>query len=84
MEGRGYHQYKRMLFGVTGGPSSFSNMTAKKLFNLLVKEVMELFVDDRGTAGDTFEEMISKLIQIFDCIRECGLSLSASRQPIKK
>ena len=48
VEGRGYHQYKRMPFGLTGGPSSFGNMTAKKLFNLIVKEVMELFVDDGG------------------------------------
>ena len=48
VEGRGYHQYKRMPFGLMGGPSSFGNMTTKELFDLIVKEVMELFVDDGG------------------------------------
>ena len=75
VEGRGYYQYKRMPFGLTGGPSSFANMTAKSLFDLLVKEIMELFVNDGGTAADEFEEMIDKLTQIFTCVRECGLSL---------
>ena len=65
VEGRGYYQYRRMPFGLTGGPSSFANMTAKSLFDLLVKEIMELFVDDGGTAADEFEEMIDKLTQIF-------------------
>ena len=68
-----------MPFGLTGGPSSFANMTAKSLFDLLVKEIMELFVDNGGTAADEFEEMIDKLTQIFTCVRECGLSLSASK-----
>ena len=79
VEGRGYYQYKRMPFGLTGGPSSFANMTAKSLFNLLVKKIMELFVDDGGTAADEFEEMIDKLTQIFTRVQECGLSLSASK-----
>ena len=79
VEGRGYYQYKRMPFGLTSAPSSFANMTAKRLFDLLVKEIMELFVDDGGAAADTFDEMMDKLTQIFTRVRECGLSLSASK-----
>ena len=79
VEGRGYYWYKRMPFGLTGAPSTFANMTATHLYDLLVKEIMELFVDDGGTAADTFEEMMDKLTQIFTRIRETGLSLSASK-----
>ena len=79
VEGRGYHRYKRMPFGLTGAPSTFGNMTAKHLFDLIVKEIMELFVDDGGAAADEFGEMMDKLTQIFTRIRESGLSLSASK-----
>ena len=36
-------------------------MTAEHLFDLLTAKVMELFVDDGGTAADTFEDMMNKL-----------------------
>ena len=78
VEGRGYFRYKRMPIGLTGGPSSFANMTAEHLFDLL-EEIMELFVDDGGAAADTFKEMMDKLTKIFTRIRERGLSLSASK-----
>lgn len=32
-------------------------MTATRMHELIVNETMELFVDDGGTAADTFEEM---------------------------
>jgi hypothetical protein len=79
VEGRGYFWYKHMPFGLTGAPSTFANMTAKSLYDLLADETMELFVDDGGTAADTFREMMSKLTRIFTRIREKGLSLSASK-----
>ncbi|KAG2069377.1 hypothetical protein BDR04DRAFT_1021846 [Suillus decipiens] len=40
---------------------------------------MELFIDDGGSARDTFEEMLKKLKHIFQQCREWKLSLS----PIK-
>ena len=49
VEGKGYFWYKRMPFGLTGGPSSFGHMTATRMHDLIVKEIMELFVDDRQT-----------------------------------
>ena len=79
VEGRGHFWYKRMPFGLTGGPSTFGHMTATKLHELLVTEIMELFVDDGGAAADTFEEMMEKLTKIFTLIRKHNLSLSASK-----
>ena len=79
VEGRGYFWYKRMPFGLTGAPSTFANVTAKHMYDLLSDEIMELFVDDGGSAANTFNEMMNKLNRIFARIRERGLSLSASK-----
>ena len=68
-----------MPFGLTGAPSTFTHMTGQHLYNLLVEEVMELFVDDGGAAADTFLEMMGKLRCIFTRVQECGLSLSLSK-----
>jgi hypothetical protein len=78
VEGRGYLQYARMPFGLTGAPSEFAHLTATKLHDLITK-IMELFVDDGGAAANRFEEMMEKLRTIFQCIRDTGLSLSASK-----
>lgn len=79
VEGRGYFQYKRMPFGLTGAPSTFAHMTATHLHDLLSSGVMELFVDDGGTADDDFDTKMSKLAQIFSRVRDCKLSISASK-----
>jgi hypothetical protein len=79
VEGRGYFQYRRMPFGLTGAPSTFADVTANNMYDLLADEIMELFVDDGGTAADTFDEMMYKLTRIFTRVREKNLSLSASK-----
>ena len=79
VEGRGYFWYKRMPFGLTGAPSTFADLTANNMHDLLAEEVMELFVDDGGAAADSFEEMMGKLTKIFTRVRERNLSLSASK-----
>ena len=71
-----------MPFGLTGAPSMFAHMTGQHLYNLLVAEVMELFIDDGGTAADNFSERMDKLCQIFTRVRERGLSLSASKSKL--
>ena len=78
-EGRGYFWYKRMPFGLTGAPSTFGHMTATRMHEPIADGTMELFVDDGGTAADTFEEMMEKLARIFTLIRKHNLSLSASK-----
>ena len=79
VEGRGYFWYRRMPFGLTGAPSTFGNMTANNMHDLLADETMELFVDDGGAAADSFEEMMGKITKIFTRVRERNLSLSASK-----
>jgi hypothetical protein len=65
VKGHGYFAYLRMPFGLTGAPSSFAGMTATALGDL-IGTLFELFVDDRGMAGDKFEIMLAntkKLLQ---------------------
>jgi hypothetical protein len=78
VEGRGYFAYLRMPFGLTGAPSSFGQMTAAALGDL-IGILFELFVDDGGLAGDNFETMLGNTRQLLQRISEKGLSLSASK-----
>ena len=68
-----------MPFGLTGALSTFAHMMAMHLHDLLMDEVMELFVDDGGTAADTFDDMTAKLHRIFTRVWEWKLSLSAAK-----
>ena len=79
IEGRGYFQCVKMPFGLTGAPSTFAHMTATHLHDLLRDGTMELFVDDGGTAGDTFNELYSKIKRILEQVRASKLSLSPSK-----
>jgi hypothetical protein len=81
VEGWGYFWYKRMPFGLMGAPSTFAHMTGQHLYDLLIQEIMELFIDG-GAAADEFSEMMSKLRHIFLRVREHGLSLSASKSKL--
>ena len=65
VEGRRYFWYKQMPFGLTGAPSTFADMTAKNMYDLLADKTMELFVDDGGSAANSFDEMMDKLTWIF-------------------
>jgi len=78
VEGRGYFAYLRMPFGLTGAPSSFGEMTAKALGDL-IGTLFELFVDDGGMAGDDFNTMLANTRKLLERILATGLSLSASK-----
>lgn len=78
VEGRGYFSYQRMPFGLTGAPSTFAELTARCLGDM-VGTLIELFVDDGGMAADTFEEGMRDLRKFLVRVREKGLSLSAAK-----
>ena len=79
MEGRGYFTYKHMPFGVTGGPSKFGHVTAERFHNLVVKLILELFIDDGGAAMNSFEEGMSKLKILLERVHREKMSLSPSK-----
>ncbi|KIJ66666.1 hypothetical protein HYDPIDRAFT_85242, partial [Hydnomerulius pinastri MD-312] len=45
----------------------------------MADNTLELFVDNGGTAANTFEEMIAKLTRIFHRCREHRLSISPTK-----
>jgi len=61
IEGLGYFAYERMSFGITGGPSEFGHMVAQCMHDLITDGTCENFVDDGGSAADSFEEGMAKL-----------------------
>jgi Reverse transcriptase (RNA-dependent DNA polymerase) len=79
VEGLGHFWYIRMPFGLTGAPTAFVAMAANHLHDLIADETMEIFVDDGGSAVDTFWEMKEKLTRILDRVRERKLSLSTAK-----
>jgi hypothetical protein len=79
VEGKGYFKYLRLPFGVTGGLSEFGQLTAERLCDLVGNNTIELFVDNGGSAANTFEEGMSKLRQLLNRVRKEKLSLSASK-----
>jgi hypothetical protein len=60
LKGGGYFCYKHMPFGLTGAPSTFAEMTAQALADL-VGILFELFVDDGGMAGDDFTTTLTNI-----------------------
>ncbi|GAV99845.1 Retrovirus-related Pol polyprotein from transposon opus Includes: ame: Full=Protease [Lentinula edodes] len=79
VEGKGYFWCVKLPFGLTGAPSTFANMTALHLDDLIADGTIELFVDDGGSADDDFESMLRKLTRILNRVRERNLSLSAAK-----
>ena len=79
IEGRGYFAYQCMPFGVTGGPSEFGHVTGERFHDLIAQALLELFVDDRGMASDSFDEGIEKLHTLFDHVQREKMSLSPSK-----
>jgi transposase InsO family protein len=68
-----------MPFGITGGPSEFGYVVAQRMHDLIADGTCENFVDDGGSAADSFSEGMAKLRRILERIRREKLSLSPSK-----
>ena len=79
LEGRGHFAYERMPFGITGGPSEFGHTVGQRLHDLIADGTCKNFVDDGGSAADSFDEGMAKLWQILEHIHREQLSLSPSK-----
>jgi len=55
-----------MPMGLSGAPSTFADMTATHLHDLIADGTMELFINNGACTANTFEEMIEKLTKVFE------------------
>jgi len=78
-EGRGYEAYCRMPMGVQGALLCFGDLTAQALSDILIKLLMELYVDDGAMAGNEFGELLDRLCIFFTRCRERNLSISPTK-----
>ena len=75
---QGYRAWTWMPFGLTGAPTSFGEMTANALGDL-VSNIIELLADDFGTAEDDFEQKMNNLRTVFQRVHKRQLSLSPQK-----
>ncbi|KAG8724335.1 hypothetical protein FRC09_020068 [Ceratobasidium sp. 395] len=78
VEGRGYYVYLRMPFGLTGAPSSWCEMLADAL-NDLLGDGMEIWMDDVGMGFNDAETGLARTRRLFVRRRERGLSLAPAK-----
>jgi len=84
LEGCGHFTYERMPFGITGGPSEFGYTVGQRMHDLIADGTCKNFVDDGGSAANSFEEGMAKLRQILERVRREKLSLSPSKFQVFK
>ncbi|KIJ96633.1 hypothetical protein K443DRAFT_10492 [Laccaria amethystina LaAM-08-1] len=68
-----------MPFGITGGPSEFGFVVGQRMHDLIADGMCENFVDDGGSAANSFKEGMAKLHRILERIRREKLSLSLGK-----
>ncbi|QRV90331.1 Retrovirus-related Pol polyprotein from transposon opus [Ceratobasidium sp. AG-Ba] len=78
VEGKGHYVYLRMPFGLTGAPTSFCEMLADCLHDLL-GDGTEIWMDDIGMGFNEFEAGLEKTKTLFERCREKGLSLAPAK-----
>ncbi|CUA71180.1 Retrovirus-related Pol polyprotein from transposon 412 [Rhizoctonia solani] len=78
VDGRGYYVYLRMPFGLTSAPTTFCEMVAKALHDL-IGDGLELWMDDIAIASHDFGTGLVRLRRFFERCRTHKISLSAGK-----
>ena len=76
--GENLYQFKRMPFGVTNGPATFSRLVSVVLSGVPMN-VAQAYLDDIIIAGKSFEDHLSNLECVFSRLSEHGLKLSVDK-----
>ena len=74
----GLYQFKRMSFGLTNAPSTFSRVMNLVLRGLHWRTVLA-FLDDVLVLGKTFDDHVENLAEVFDRCRQYGIKLKAKK-----
>ena len=78
IEGQGYFVYLQMPFGLTGAPTTFCEMVAIALDNMINKEMVSC-MNNICIVDDNFEAKITKMRKFFNRCWEKALSLTPAK-----
>ena len=76
--GNGLWQFKVMPFGLCNAPATFERLMDRVLAGLSPETAM-VYIDDILVAGQTFQEQLDNLEQVFQCLRNAKLKLSPKK-----
>ena len=76
--GRGLYEFKRLPFGVKQGPGCFARLMNFVLSGLLFTSAM-VYLDDILVAGKTFDEMLSRLEEVFLRLQQFNIKLKLKK-----
>jgi len=71
-------QFERMVFGLINAPYEFSRLM-QRILQPLKNKVAMWYLDDILVPSTTFQDLINRLSQVFDALREAKLTLKLSK-----
>ena len=74
----GLYEYNRMPFGLKNAPGTFQRLMESVLRTLNWRQYL-VYLDDVIAFSRSFEEHLDHLKETFDCIKNAGLKLKASK-----
>ena len=71
----GTFTFRRMLFGLYNASTTLQHCIMST-FSDMVKQIMEIFMDDFSIFGDTFDLCLHNLVLVLQCCQETNLVLN--------
>jgi hypothetical protein len=75
----GVYEWLRVPMGLKGAPSYFQQQMATKVLANLIYHICELYLDDIIVYGDTEEEFLNNLSQVFERLRKFGITVNPAK-----
>ena len=75
---KGLFQWKVMPFGLANAPATFSRLMEMVLRGINWERCL-VYLDDIIVFGRSFDQALTNLVQVFECLRQAGLRLKPSK-----
>jgi hypothetical protein len=76
---QGVYEWCRVPMGPKGAPSYFQQQMQRSVFKELLGTVMEIYIDDILTWGETVEELAENLQKVFDRMKQHNLTVNPEK-----
>ena len=75
----GVYQFTRLTFGLKQAPFYFQEMIATEVLNTLLYRILEIYIDDVSIFGNSPDDFVGRLRELFSCIRLHKMILKPSK-----